>query len=324
MLAAVVKNFGSPPVFGDYPEPQAGVGEIVINVHAAPLSPIVKKLAAGKHYSSTGGAEFVPGIDGVGTAEDGRRVYFLFPKQPFGSIAKKTLVSASSVVPVPDGVTDERAAAVVTAGLSSWVALTLRAKLQRGETVLINGATGSAGALAVQIANYLGASKIIATGRDKTKLALLPANVVKIPLDNIADEALLRSFSKKVDVVLDYLWGEPASRVITAATTGRGSGTGEPEPRLRYVQIGSIAGDTIMISADSLRSSGLEILGSGIGSLSKSELVAGAGQLLNAMPAGGFNTLIKTFPLSEVTEAWHDESNDRRIVLLPQSCSTAL
>ncbi|WP_431086613.1 quinone oxidoreductase family protein [Paenibacillus sp. 8b26] len=315
MLAAVVNKFGSPPVFGDYPEPQTGIGEIVINVHAAPLSPIVKSLAAGKHYTSTGGTGFVPGIDGVGTDENGRRVYFLFPKQPFGSMAKKTLVSASSVVPVPDGVTDERAAAVVTAGLSSWVALTLRAKFQRGETVLINGATGSAGALAVQIANYLGASKIIATGRDKAKLALLPANVVKIPLDKFADEALLRAFSEKVDVVLDYLWGEPASRVIAAATTDRGSGTGEP--RLRYVQIGSIADETILISAGSLRSSGLEILGSGIGSLSKSELVAGAGQLLNAMPAGGFNTPIKTFPLSEVTEAWHDESNDRRIVLRP-------
>ncbi|KIL11132.1 zinc-binding alcohol dehydrogenase family protein [Bacillus altitudinis] len=315
MKAAVINEFGAPPVLGDYPDPQTGAGEMVIDVHAAPLSPIVKSISAGKHYTSNSGTGFVPGIDGVGTDSNGRRVYFLFPKPPFGSMAKKTLVSSDSVVPVPDGVTDENAAAVVTAGLSSWVALTLRANFQRGETVLINGGTGSAGALAIQIANYFGASKIITTGRDKAKLAQLPSYVEKIPLDDHADEALRYAFSKKIDVVLDYLWGEPASRVIAAATTGRGSATGEP--RLRYVQIGSIAGEMISISASSLRSSGIEILGSGIGSLSKKDLVEGAGQLLAAMPAGGFNTPVKIFPLSEVKKVWNDESNNRRIVLCP-------
>ncbi|TIM24058.1 MAG: zinc-binding alcohol dehydrogenase family protein, partial [Mesorhizobium sp.] len=136
---------------------------------------------------------------------------------------------------MPDAIPDERAAAVVTAGLSSWVALNHRSKFQRGETVLINGATGSAGALAVQIAAYLGAGRIIATGRNKAKLASLPESVVKIPLDDQANDALRRAFSERVDVVLDYLWGEPAGRIIAAATQGRGSRAGEP--RLRYVQI---------------------------------------------------------------------------------------
>ncbi|WP_237882386.1 quinone oxidoreductase family protein [Pseudomonas sp. PGPR40] len=315
MRAAFVSEFGSPPVFGDYPEPQADEGEMVVNVLAAPLSPIVKTLAAGKHYTSAGSAGFVPGIDGVGTDADGRRVYFLFPKSPFGSMAEKSLVSSDTVVPVPEGVTDERAAAVVTAGISSWVALTLRASFQRGETVLINGATGSAGGLAVQIAAYLGADKIIVTGRSKAKLALLPESVEKIPLDEFADEELRRVFSGKVDVVLDYLWGEPASRVIAAATAGRGSRLGES--RLRYIQLGSIAGETIPISAHSLRSSGLEILGSGIGSVSIRELVAAAGQLLAAIPAAGFDTPVTTLPLSAVAEAWDDESDNRRIVLRP-------
>ncbi|MFP3614623.1 zinc-binding alcohol dehydrogenase family protein [Paraburkholderia sp. SIMBA_050] len=315
MRAAVVHAFGSPPVFGHYDEPEAGDGETVVNVSVAPLSPIVKSLAAGKHYASGAAAGFVPGIDGVGTDSDGRRVYFLFPKSPFGSMAEKALVATSSVVPVPDGVADERAAAVVTAGLSSWVALRARAKLQAGETVLINGATGSAGALAVQIATNLGASRIIATGRNETKLASLPAAVDRIPLDPNADEALRRAFAEGVDVVLDYLWGEPATRIIAAATAKRGSSAGEP--RLRYVQIGSIAGESIAISAHSLRSSGLEILGSGIGSLSMDELVTGARQLLAALPEAGFDTPVKILPLSAVAQAWQDGADDYRLVLCP-------
>ncbi|MBY3560147.1 quinone oxidoreductase family protein [Rhizobium laguerreae] len=315
MRAAIVSTFGSPPVFGEYDEPEAGEGEVVVNVRAAPLSPIVKSLAAGKHYASSTAAGFVPGIDGVGIDPNGQRVYFLFPKPPFGSMAEKALIATTSVVRVPDGVADERAAAVVTAGLSSWVALKSRAHFRAGETVLINGATGSAGALAVQVATHLGATRIVATGRNEAKLASLPDAVEKIPLDQNADEALRRIFSEGIDVVLDYLWGDPASRVIAAATINRGSFNGEQ--RLRYVQIGSIAGGSIAISAHSLRSSGLEILGSGIGSLSMGELVAGAGQLLEAIPTAGFDTPVKTLPLSAVAEAWEDHAEDYRLVLCP-------
>ncbi|MGX5024796.1 quinone oxidoreductase family protein [Enterobacter sp. UPMP2060] len=315
MRAAVVSRFDAPPSYDEFPDPVAGEGEIVVRVLAAPLSPIVKYLAAGKHYSGSGEANFVPGIDGVGIAPDGRRVYFLFPKPPFGSMAGKVLVSADSAVPVPEGVDDAQVAAVVTAGLSSWVALTLKAKFRRGEAVLINGATGSAGKMAVQIAAWLGASRIIATGRNRRKLEQLPANVEKIVLDDSADEALRKVFSSQVDVVLDYLWGEPAKRIITQATANRGSKLGEP--RLRFVQIGSIAGEKVTLHADSFRSSGLEMLGAGIGSLPVQGLIAGAGELLAALPEAGFATPVKTCALSGVAQRWDDETDEERIVFIP-------
>ena len=315
MRAAVVTRFDAPPSYGYFSEPVAGEGEVVIRVLAAPLSPIVKSLAAGRHYSGTAEANFIPGIDGVGIDPDGKQVYFLFPKSPFGSMADKVLVSTRSVVPVPESVGDARAAAVVTAGLSSWVALTLRAGFQRGESVLINGATGSAGGLAVQIAAWLGAGRIIATGRDRQKLDKLPAGVEKIVLDESADEALKQAFSGGVDVVLDYLWGEPANRIISQATANRGSRLGEP--RLRYIQLGSAAGESIALSAASLRSSGLEILGSGIGSLSVQALVNGAGELLNALPQGGFNTPVRTCALSDVGTMWNEDTGDDRLILIP-------
>ena len=315
MRAAVVSRFDAPPLYGDFPEPVAGEGELVIRVRAAPLSPIVKSLAAGRHYSGSAETHFVPGIEGVGIGPDGKRIYFLFPKVPFGSMASYALVSARSVVPVPESVDDAQAAAVVTAGLSSWVALTRRAGFQRGESVLINGATGSAGGLAVQITAWLGAGRIIATGRNREKLNRLPRNVEKIVLDDTADDALKQAFSGKVDVVLDYLWGEPAGRIITQATANRGSGLGEP--RLRFIQMGSMAGDSLGVSAASLRSSGLEILGSGIGSLSVAELITGAGQLLMAIPQGKFATPVRTCALSEVSRIWHEESGEERLVLIP-------
>lgn len=315
MKAAVVHHLGSIPVYGDYPEPHESEGYVVVDVLAAPLSPIVKSLVAGTHYSDKAEAGFVPGIDGVGKDSSGRRVYFLFPQTPFGSMAQKSLVSLDTIVPVPDGVSDERAASVVTAGLSSWVSLTRRAAFQRGETVFINGATGSAGRLAVQIAKYLGASKIIASGRSRAKLEMLPDGVEKIVLDDYADVALRRVFANKVDVVLDYLGGEPASRVIAAATFGRGSRLGES--RIRYIQLGSIAGEDILVAASSLRSSGLELLGSGIGSVSISELVSGAGQLLAALPVAGFEAPVMVLPLADVAGSWSDESEDQRIVFRP-------
>jgi NADPH:quinone reductase-like Zn-dependent oxidoreductase len=315
MKAAVVNSFGAPPSFQEFREPEAGDGEAVVTVHAAALSPIVKGLAAGTHYASSGSAGFVPGVDGVGVDGAGRRVYFLFPKAPFGSMAERSLVARPMMVPVPDGLASERAAALATAGLASWIALSRRARLQVGETVLVLGATGASGSMALQTARHLGARKVIAVGRDGTKLGRLDADVT-VALDDDADRALRAQFDQGVDVVLDFVWGDPAVRVLRAATRGRGSRSGEP--RLRYVQLGTVAGDEIAIRGDMLRSTGLELLGSGIGSVAVAELVAGAGELLAAAPAAGFHAPFTSLPLSAVATAWSG-APDVRYVLTPGS-----
>lgn len=312
MKAAIVTQYGSPPVYGDYDEPVAGGGETVVRVHAAPLSPIVKALAAGTHYASSARAGFVPGVDGVGIDPEGQRVYFLFPKAPFGSMGELALVSKQMIVPIPDGISDVRAAAVATGGLASWVALTRRAPLQPGATALVNGATGAAGSMAVQIARHFGAKKIIAVGRNREKLNQLAADV-QISLDDAgADSALRAEFDHGVDVVLDFLWGAPAIRVIAAATKNCGSRTGEP--KVRYVQLGTSAGDEIPMRGDSFRSSGLELIGSGIGSVAISELLAGARELLSEAHKAGFDAPVTTLPLTAVSEAWAGPANIRYIL----------
>ncbi|WP_437810132.1 quinone oxidoreductase family protein [Sorangium sp. So ce1078] len=312
MKAAVVNSFGVPPSFQDFREPEAGDGEAVVTVHAAALSPIVKGLASGRHYASGASAGFVPGVDGVGIDGTGRRVYFLFPKAPFGSMAEKSLVASHMMVPVPENLSSERAAAVATAGLASWIAFSRRAKLQMGETVLVIGATGSAGSMALQTARVLGASKVIAVGRDEAKLRRLAADV-KIALNDYADNALRAQFDQGVDVVLDFVWGEPAARVLRAATKDRGSRAGEP--RLRYVQLGTVAGDEISLRGDMLRSTGLELIGSGVGSVAIKELLAGAGELLAAAPAAGFNASFTSLPLRAVVDAWNGDPGVRYVLM---------
>jgi len=313
MKAVVVSAFGAPPSFQDFRAPEAGDGETVVTVHATALSPIVKGLASGRHYASGTSAGFVPGVDGIGT--DGtRRVYFLFPKAPFGSMAERSLVARDMIAPVPETLGSDVAAAIASAGLASWIAFSRRAKLQRGETVLVVGATGAAGGMALQTARHFGARKIIAVGRSQARLERLDADV-KIALDDHADRALRAQFDQGVDVVLDFVWGEPAARVLRAATQDRGSRAGEP--RLRYVQLGTLAGDAISIRGDMLRSTGLELMGSGIGSVAVKELLAGAGELLAAAPVAGFTAPFTRVPLRAVADAWNGDPTVR-YVLVPE------
>jgi NADPH:quinone reductase-like Zn-dependent oxidoreductase len=190
---------------------------------------VVNRFDSPPSYSSKAAFPFVPGVDGVGRSSDGRRVYFAFPRFPFGAMAELVPVRAELCVPVPDMVDDTTAAAVANPGLSSWAALTKRAQFVRGESVLINGATGVAGRLAIQIAKYLGAKTVIATGRNRDALALLPAlgADVVIPLDG-SEQNPIERFRREirvhdVGVILDHFWGASAEQVF-AAIAGDGSG----------------------------------------------------------------------------------------------------
>ena len=188
-----------------------------MQVSAAGLHPIVKSLANGTHYGSTGVLPFIPGVDGVGRLEDGSRVYFGISRSPFGSFAERTVATKGICLPLPDGLDDATAAASANPAMSSWAALTVRAKFVAGESVLILGATGVGGKLAVQIAKRLGARRVIAAGRNPAALEELKGlgadAVISLGLDKAA---LVAAFRKEwveaggVDVVLDYLWGAPA------------------------------------------------------------------------------------------------------------------
>jgi NADPH:quinone reductase-like Zn-dependent oxidoreductase len=316
MNAAIVESFDRPPRYGTFAEPVVSEGETLVRVRAAALSNLVKGQASGKHYSSGAELPFVPGNDGVGTLPDGRRVYFIGPRAPFGTMAESTVVSLRRTIDLPDGVDDVTAAALGNPGLASWGALIGRARLQAGESVLVNGATGVAGQQAVQVAKYLGAKRVIASGRDEAALERLRALgadetiSLRQPQDSLA-AAFREALATGVDVVLDYLWGASAE-VLLGAAQGHGGMGGEP--RVRYVQIGSIAGETISLPASLLRSSGLEVMGSGLGSLSAAAIIEALRVMFDAAASTGLKIETEAVPLSQVESAWGRTESGTRIV----------
>jgi NADPH:quinone reductase-like Zn-dependent oxidoreductase len=317
MHAAMVEEFAAPPRFRETGAPVAGDGEVLLQVRAAALSNLVRGQANGQHYSS-GKPPFIPGNDGVGVAPDGTRCYFIGPRAPFGSMAEYTVVSQARTIPLPANLDDAVGAALGNPGLATWGAMLGRANLQPGEAVLINGATGTAGKQAIQVAKYLGASKVIATGRNLQSLeplAGLGADET-IPLDQ-PEENLLRSFRAalaQVQVVLDYLWGPSAELMLKAAA---GHGSPEGEPRIRFVQIGSISGDAITLAGGSLRSAGVELLGSGLGSLSSQQILQSLRTMFAATAKVQFEIDIDRVPLAKVEEAWTRKGDERRLVFVP-------
>lgn len=317
MKAAVVKQGSAAPVFGDFEEPVARDGELIVTARASALSNLTRGQAQGTHYSSESGADaFVPGFDGVGALADGTRVYFVSPRRPFGAMAERAPVRRAFCVPVPNGVDDVTAAAIGNPGLSSWAALTERAKLVKGESVLVNGATGASGKLAVRIAKHLGAAKVVATGRNPAalkELSALGADSV-ISLEDTADHLVARFRDEirthRVSVVLDYLWGPPAEWIIVAIA---GDG-GDAAQRIRYVEIGAMAGRDITLPSAALRSSGLEILGSGLGSVPFDRMLACVGALMQAVVPAGLAIATETAPLNDVAAAWTRNTGSKRLV----------
>ena len=318
MKAAVVLEIGEAPVYSDFDDPVPSNGEVCVTVTASALTNFTKVRAAGKHFSFRAHPPFVVGIDGVGMLDDGRRIYFVFPRPPYGGMAEKTVVPSSQCVEVPDEVDDITLAAISDPGMSAWVALESRAKMVRGETVLVNGATGSAGTMAVQIAKYLGAKKVIATGRNQQALtALLSLGVdeaVALECNSTPPEAALRKqFEKGVDIVLDYLWGTSAERILAATTAGKGRNP------IRFVQIGTASGPNITLPGTVLRSSDVQMMGSGIGSVALENILGIISKLIHAAPVAGFKVGTMPLPLHRIGEVWSAENITPRIVFTMSS-----
>jgi len=315
MKAAIVSGKGQVPAYGDFAEPVATDGERIVAVSASAISPLARGRAAGTHYSASGGFPFVAGVDGVGRLEDGRRVYFALPRAPFGALAERVPVKAALCVAVPDSLDDVRAAALANPGMSSWAALTERARIASGDTVLVNGATGTSGRLAVRIARHLGAAKVIATGRNSEALRALSAlgADVTIALTHDADaleKALRDQVAAGIDVVVDYLWGPSAEMLLR--TVARNGPDGRP---LRFVQVGTASGADVTLPGAVLRSSAIELMGSGIGSVSLPGLMAAVAGVFGAAGPAGLAIDTLEMPLADIDRAWAASSGDQRVVV---------
>jgi NADPH:quinone reductase-like Zn-dependent oxidoreductase len=322
MNAAVLNTINQPPHFAQFPEPVAEENEVIVHVRAAALKPIDKQMASGSHYAAYGKLPVVCGTDGVGRLDDGARVFFGGPRPPYGSMAERTVVSRSRCFPIPDNVNDDIAAAVVNPGLSAWGALVWRAQLAPGETVLIVGATGVTGKLAIQMAKLLGAGRVIAVGRNEQVLNTLHdlGADTTIHLGKHGQD-LTETFAREAgdngfDVIIDYLWG-PTTEALLAAIARRDLRAASS--RIRLVEVGESAGSTISLAAAVLRSSRLEILGAGSGNAAASPemWIEAVRQLMSNIGCGALRIDTERVPLDEVENAWQREQQGRRAVIIP-------
>jgi len=320
MKAAVLHSVGKPPRFEEFADPKPSEGEVLVHIKAASLKNIDRMMADGSHYDRHRELPAVCGIDGVGVLDNGTRVFCGGCRPPYGMMAERTVVARVRCLPIPDEVDDATAAALPNPALSSWLSLVWRAQLKRGETVLILGATGVAGKLAVQIAKHLGAGRVVAAGRNGKILRSLSdlgadATINLTLSDKELGEAFIREAGHtRFDVIIDYLWGHP-TEVLLAALTGHDL---EAEAsRTRLIEVGEMAGPTVALPASVLRSSGIELYGAGGGSIPAKAILDAFPEIWKLATSGKLRIDIEQVPLADVETVWQKDSPGCRLVIIP-------
>src|ERR1043166_7542409 len=297
---------GERPIYGEFAEPQATAGAQVVEVRAAALSGLDRAIARRLHYLKMPDGPFVVGREGVARERDGRRIYFNVnaPVGPFGSMAERSLIDPKFSFPVPDGVADDVAAALGNAGLAAWLALSWRARLKPGETVLILGATGVSGLIAVTAAKQLGAGRVIAAGRNHAGLARAQPLGAEATVDLAAGDlvaAYRDAGGEAVDVVIDNVFGAPGEAALEVlALNGR------------LVHLGTMAVQSITPRGSA------DIIGFAYYHAPMELQAQAYGELCRLAVAGELEIDVETRPLSEVATAWDARAagNRRRQVLI--------
>jgi NADPH:quinone reductase-like Zn-dependent oxidoreductase len=295
--AAVLHEYGSTPRFGEFGDPTPAPGHVVVDVAAAALHHLDLHKATGTFYMGPPPLPSVVGTDGVGRLADGRRVYFDETVAPYGSMAERTLVPEDAPCDVADGIDDAVAAALGNTGLGAWLALAWRSGLQPGETVLVLGATGAVGTVAVQAARVLGAGRVVAAARASERLRRLlerGADAI-VELDGHGDlpAAFREAAGGEVHVTIDTLWGEPALAAMQAA--GR---------RARHVQVGQLAGLAINLPAPAVRAVSLDVRGFSVAHPPLDVRREGYLRLTEHVARGDIVVDVERVPLERVGIAW--------------------
>jgi NADPH:quinone reductase-like Zn-dependent oxidoreductase len=300
MRAAILREYDTTPELGEFDDPVPGDGTVVVEVLAAGLNPVDLRKASGQFpLMPKVPLPSVAGWEGVGRLEDGSRVYFVDPPPPNGALAERSLVDPSAVHPVPEGVDDGVAVALGIAGLAGWLALSWSAKLREGETVLVLGATGTVGQIAVQAAKLLGASRVVAAGRNPDGLARaaeLGADAT-VRLDEEGD--LPERFREAAgdaggfDVIVDPLWGEPGVAAMEAS-----------KRFTRHVALGQSAGMHAQVSVATVRNKPVTIIGHTNYAIPFEDQRDAYAEMTARAAAGELTADVERLPLSDAAAAW--------------------
>jgi NADPH2:quinone reductase len=301
--AALIREPGAAPeLVADHAEPE---GELVVEVTAAPLNPVDLSIASGRFYAGPPNAPYVPGVEGVGRTSDGGRVWFETGAGYLGdgAMAEQARVHPDRAVTIPDGLDDGLAGCLGVAGIAAWVPLAHRACVERGETVLVLGATGIVGQIGVQAARLLGAGRVVAAGRDAERLAELDADAT-VRLPATADE-LRDAADGLIDVVLDPLWGEHAAAATEAMNVNG-----------RLVMVGQSAGQQATFDAGVVRGKALRILGHANAATTRETKEGALAAMFEHAAAGRLTVQYEEMPLDDVSEAWERQASSPHVKLI--------
>jgi NADPH:quinone reductase-like Zn-dependent oxidoreductase len=314
--AAVLHGLGETPRYESFPAPVAGDGDAVVTVAAAALKPSDRLMANGVHYAPDA-FPHVAGLDGVGRLDDGTRVAFFFPERPYGGMAEQTLVRRGAWFAVPDGADDVTAAAVLNPGMAAWKSVVWEGEVAAGQTVLVLGATGASGRIAVQLAARRGA-RVVAAGRNLRVLGQLRAHGAESVIDlEQSDDSLVAAIGAEgpYDLVIDYVWGGPAEATFAAFARPV---VARSAVRTRYLAVGVAAGESARIPAMALRVSPVALTGSGIDGPPPLDASAAAyDDLLRQLSTGELTLDVDRVPLADVEWTWTRDGTDRRTVFVP-------
>jgi NADPH2:quinone reductase len=319
MKAAVLHEVGGTPRYEDFPDPEAGEGEVIIDVKAVAVENVDKAIAAGTHYASkeyVARLPVIPAFDGIGALPDGTLVGFGNPRLPYGALAERTVVAADAFVPIPEGI--DPAVATVLGTAITGMSIRTAAGFVPGQTVLVQGATGVAGRLAVKVARLLGAGRIVATGRDDDQLReVLAIGADAVINTAVPDDALAQAFTDAkgdgYDVVVDYLWGRPTEILLRTLVP---KSFAFPKTT-RVIQIGQSAGAALSLTGESLRTSGVEIYGAAKG-LDPETMGEAYGQIVTWAQAGELTFEVEKVPLCDIETAWRrTDLKGSRLVVVP-------
>jgi NADPH2:quinone reductase len=305
MRAAVVSELGRPPELGDVPEPEPGDGEVLLEVAASSLNPIDIAVGAGRFYGGHPPTPYVAGAEAVGRVGDGGLVWAAgggIGVARNGALAERAAVPEVSLTPVPEGADAEGAVALGIAGMAGWLPLVWRVPVREGETVLVLGATGTAGLVAVQAARLLGAGRVIAAGRDPERLA----RAAEVGADEIVrigeTDDLARAFKRASGgdgptLVFDPLWGEPLVAALDAAATGA-----------RVVNVGQSAGAEATIPSGFVRGKQLDLLGYSNFAVPRDVVRDEYRRLVEHAVSGAIRIDVERVSLDDVAEAWERQA----------------
>src|SRR5436309_2492459 len=323
MPAAMIRQHAAPPEYVLWSIPSRGPGQALVRVTAAPISPLDLLCASGTSYFGAPRLPYIPGVQGIGIVIEadvlapGQRVWFscdagMMPGD--GSMALYCVIDEPSALVLPDGVEDDLAAALGLSAIAAWMALTWRGHLQPSEQVLVLGASGAVGQVAVQVAKLLGAGRVIAASRDEAARARAFSQgadaVVDLTGDNVDEisKRIATACEGPLHLIIDPVWGLPAEAAVRVlATEGR------------LVNIGSAAGSTMRFESAILRSRLHAILGYTNNALTYEQKAEALTEILTHAAAGRCTVERETVPLARVAEAWERQASvsRRKLILVP-------